>query len=263
MDITELNNLNFDINSRHPWERARLKIIIRFLKSIIRRIENPAPVIFDIGSGDAFVAFNVAKTFRGCEIHAVDTAFNADNKSEISKRTKNVKLFLYDDINSITLEPGKTADIVLLLDVIEHVEDDTKLLTDLVNFKHISKDTVFIITAPAFQGLYSSHDKFLKHYRRYSRKSLENVLKISGLQPLKSGYFFFVLLFPRIFRLWMEKLKRVNASEKGIGQWKAGSLISWFFYIVLMTDYFLCRFFSATGINIPGLSVYALCKPVR
>jgi hypothetical protein len=263
MDLTELKNLNFDIKSRHPWERARLQIIIHFLKSIIRKTGNPGPVIFDIGSGDAFVAFNVASTFPGCRVHAIDTAFNDNIKGEIRKQTDKVSILLYDNIEKITLEPGRKADIILLLDVIEHIEDDAGFLSSLVNHPLISEDTWFILTAPAYPCLFSSHDKFLNHYRRYTRKSLNCILNKTGLKSLKSGYFFFVLLFPRVFRYTMEKLKLVNSAEKGIGQWKQRGGISRILYAILLNDFFICRIISTTGIIFPGLSVFNLCKPAR
>jgi hypothetical protein len=174
--------------------------------------------------------------------------------------TGNINLSLYNSIEKVALLPEKTTDIVLILDVIEHIENDAGFLISLAKNKHISKDTVFIITAPAFSCLFSSHDTFLKHYKRYSLKDLNRLLNKSNLKSLKSGYFFFVLLFPRVMKLLIGKMKPGKSMDKGIGQWNQGLVVSWFLTGVLMIDYLICSLFLAAGIAIPGLSVYSVCK---
>ena len=261
MDLVESKTINFNRKSRHPWELARLKIIKRRVASVMRKINKTNPVIFDIGCGDAFAAFHIAAAFPGAEIHAVDTALDEKKIHEIQKLTGIGNLFLYDRTENISLPPGNSADIILLLDVIEHIGDDTGLLTQLLHNPHGSENTHLIITVPAYPGLFSSHDILLKHYRRYTRKSLLRTLRISGYQSLESGYFFFALLIPRIFRLYLEKLKLVKLSESGIGQWHGGILISGIIFFILQTDHFIGRIFLSMGIVLPGLSVFSVCKP--
>ena len=261
MDFTERKDLDFNSTSRHPWEKARMKIIIRMLKSTLKKADKTNPVVVDIGCGDVYLSGHIASSFPECEIHAVDPAFTEKIIQKIRKLTGDAGLTLYDKIDNIALPSGKKADIILLLDVIEHIEDDAGFLSALINNKHVSKETTFIITTPAFQWLFSSHDKFLKHYRRYSRRSLTSTLNKSRLSPLKSGYFFFVLLFPRIIRLYLEKLKLVKPADKGIGRWKHGMLVTWFIVAFLRIDGFLGSIFLSIGITLPGLSVYSICKP--
>jgi len=263
MDLTELKTLSFDNKSRHPWERARMRIIVRMLRSMLKNERKTKPIIFDVGCGDVFLSNYIAASFPGCEIHAVDSAFTRERTQEIKELTGNNSISLYTRIENITLLPERKTDIVLLLDVIEHIEKDTDFLSSLAKNKHISKDTIFIITAPAYQCLFSSHDKFLKHYRRYSRKNLTEVLNKSNLKSLKSGYFFFVLLFPRFIQLLSERSHLIKPTIKGIGQWNQGVLISWIFTTALIFDYFICSIFSVAEIIIPGLSVYTICRPAR
>jgi trans-aconitate methyltransferase len=238
-----------------------MKIIHHLVKSIVCKIQKPDPVIFDIGCGDAFVAHNIATTFPGAAVHAVDTAFHLDIMTKIREMTCNDNLFLHDRIENISLPAGKSADIVLLLDVLEHIGDDAGFLKQLLNTLYVSENTYFIITAPAFPGLYSSHDELLKHCRRYTNKSLMKTLRLSGYQSLKSGYFFFVLLFPRIFRLYLEKLRLVKSSVNGIGHWQGYTLVTRIILFILQIDNFILRMFLSMGINLPGLSVYSICKP--
>jgi trans-aconitate methyltransferase len=261
MDLTELKALNFDSKLRHPWEKARMRIVIRILNFIIKKKGKANLTVFDFGCGDVYLSNHIAASFPDCEIHAVDSAFTEDSVQEIRKLTGKASILLYDKIENITLLPEKKADIVLLLDVIEHIEDDAGFLSALVNNKYITRDTMFLITAPAFQCLFSSHDQLLKHYRRYTRKSLIRAINKSDLRSLKSGYFFFVLLFPRIMQLLFGKMNWVKPADKGIGQWNKGIVVSWLLVTSLMIDYFICGMFLAAGINIPGLSVYSICEP--
>src|SRR4030095_9935198 len=73
-------------------------------------------------------------------------------------------------------EPTGTFDLVLLLDVIEHVEDDAGFLDGSI-VPHLAPGGVLIVSVPAYQGLYSSHDDALAHHRRYSPGRLRAVLE--------------------------------------------------------------------------------------
>jgi trans-aconitate methyltransferase len=261
MDLVESKAFNYKRKSRHPWELARLKFIKRLLASVIRKINKSNPVIFDIGCGDAYAAFRIATAFPGAEIHAVDTALDEKKIREIQKLTGCRNLLLYDRTENIFLPRGKNADLILLLDVIEHIGDDTGFLLQLLHNPYVTDNTCLIITVPAYPGLFSSHDILLKHYRRYTCNSLIRTLRLSGYKSLESGYFFFVLLFPRIFRLYLEKLKWMKPSVKGIGQWNSGTLMACIIRFILQADNFICRSLLSIGITVPGLSVYALCKP--
>jgi len=261
MDLVESKVFNYEKKSRHPWEIARLKFIKRRLTSVIRKTNKSDPVIFDIGCGDAFAAVHIATAFPDAEIHAVDIALDEKKIQEIHRYTAIDNLFIYDRMENISLPAGKKTDILLLLDVIEHIGDDSGFLRQLWNNPYLSGNTHVIITVPAFPGLFSSHDLLLKHYRRYTRKSLEKTLRLSGCQSPESGYFFFVLLFPRIFRLYLEKLKLVKPSANGIGQWQRGTLLSEIVLFILKADHFICQMFLSMGITLPGLSVYSVCKP--
>ena len=83
----------------------------------------------------------------------------------------------------------------LLLDVIEHVEDDVDILKEACNI--VGPTGRVIVTVPAHMWLWSGHDVVNHHYRRYSKASLERVLTRAGLTPVKVT-FFNTLLFPAV-----------------------------------------------------------------
>ncbi|MFZ5616804.1 MAG: class I SAM-dependent methyltransferase [Pseudomonadota bacterium] len=87
------------------------------------------------------------------------------------------------------------APLVLMIDVIEHVDDDVALIS---GYAQIAKPgTKFLISVPAFNFLWSSHDDFLEHRRRYTLETLERAVEAAGLEPLTLRYFF-GMLFPAV-----------------------------------------------------------------
>lgn len=87
------------------------------------------------------------------------------------------------------------ADLVLMLDVIEHVDDDVGLVSEYV--RRAPDGARFLISVPAFDFLWSSHDDFLGHRRRYTADELDFVVANAGLERLDIRYFF-GLLFPAV-----------------------------------------------------------------
>ena len=97
-----------------------------------------------------------------------------------------------------------TQDLILLMDVLEHVENDTELLRSYT--QHLPANGLAVISVPAFQWLWSGHDVFLEHHRRYALAQLEAVVERAGLRVVHSRYFFGAL-FPlaagiRIAQAW-------------------------------------------------------------
>lgn len=100
-----------------------------------------------------------------------------------------------DKIDYVRGVEAVDASHVLMLDVIEHVDDDVALIRDYAD--KAAPGTRFLISVPAFNFLWSSHDDFLDHRRRYTEESLVTAVEAAGLEPLRQRYFF-GLLFPAV-----------------------------------------------------------------
>ena len=85
--------------------------------------------------------------------------------------------------------------LMLFMDVLEHVEDDIALLKRYVD--GMRPGGRVLISVPAFNLLFSGHDVFLGHYRRYTMASLNATVCAAGLRPVRCSYFF-AALFPLI-----------------------------------------------------------------
>lgn len=242
MDIRELGK---NKTCRHPWETARLTAIQRIL----------APFAFegirvlDVGSGDGFIARGLFNYLEKKEITAVDIHITNELTQEFESFPGNIQ-YLRE------LPEEAVFDLLLLLDVLEHVEDDRTFLADLVN-KHTVMGGMVLITVPAFQSLFSSHDVFMKHFRRYALRDLSEIVSADGLKVILSGYLFLSLLLPKLV---LYKLLKRGKRFEGVGQWSQGRIVSKFFECLLHVDNYVLMSTCRLGIRLPGLTGWVLCK---
>ncbi|MBW2386142.1 MAG: class I SAM-dependent methyltransferase [Deltaproteobacteria bacterium] len=77
-------------------------------------------------------------------------------------------------------------DSLLLLDVIEHLDDDRSFLRQASAL--CREGGRVVVAVPAFQFLWSQHDETFEHRRRYSARGLEAVVRDAGLVPERLTY---------------------------------------------------------------------------
>ena len=97
---------------------------------------------------------------------------------------------------------GQLFDLVCLLDVLEHIEDDAAALRAVAG--RLKPGGFALVTVPAYQWLYGAHDRLHHHIRRYSADRLARKALDAGLQVRRSGYFN-ALLFPLIAAVRLRK----------------------------------------------------------
>ncbi len=261
MDIKETLNRDGNNEYRHPWELARLEVVKKELKKITKNMVIENTNIIDIGCGDLFVLEKLNSYFNFQSLIGVDTAFDEQTINLKNKEYSNTNIRVCNNIENIKVN-NKNTSIVLLLDVVEHIEKDELFLSNLSKQNFINEDTIFFITVPAFQSLFSKHDVFLQHYRRYNNSQLKHLLKKTNYKIEKMGYFFSILLLPRIFTLVKERLNKNNKQLNGTGltKWDKGKFITHSIRDILFLDYLLSSFLMKLKIKLPGLSNYVICK---
>lgn len=262
MDLKEAQLSGYQIHTRHPWELARKKVVADLVKRFVPVIRNERSVVLDMGCGDVWLVEQLSKDWPLASFQAVDIAFTAEMIQQYNERFSEtqqpIRAFGKMEESIRALDEGQSIDLVLLLDVIEHIEDDIAFLTYLQKHPGITAQTRILITVPAFQGLFSAHDVFLEHYRRYTNSQLAKHIQQAGMIPLEQGYFFSSLIFPRAIQKVVEFVKPRTAT--GVGDWKGTDSQSKLFEQILWTDYTISKQFAKTGIKLPGLSNYSLCK---
>ena len=85
------------------------------------------------------------------------------------------------------LQGNQTFDTIVMLDVLEHIEDDVGVLWQLGQC--LAPNGTLILKVPAFNALYNSMDEAVDHYRRYTQASLQEVLKMASFMPVEMWYF--------------------------------------------------------------------------
>ncbi|WP_010521907.1 type 11 methyltransferase [Aquimarina agarivorans] len=257
MDLLESNNSNNE--RRHPWELARIEVVKHLITLQFPDTDFSQINVFDIGCGDAFVLEQLTTHFNFNECFGVDTALNKSDLIEINKILNPKSITIYNNLNDIKTTKNNRKSIVLLLDVIEHIEDDKGFTNSLAKNELFNTDTTFLITVPSYQKLFSIHDHYLKHYRRYTKKTLKQLL-VANFQIQTSGYFFTSLLLPRILGVLKEKITKPKLiTNTGLTKWQGGSNITKIVTKILFIDYLISLKVSKT-IPLPGLSTYAVCK---
>jgi hypothetical protein len=103
-----------------------------------------------------------------------------------------------------------TGSAVLMMDVLEHVDDDDALLRKYTD--SLPTGASVVVTVPAFRFLWSGHDVFLEHRRRYRLGEVEALLRAAGLEPQR-GRYFFGLLFPLVAIMRLFDRLRLRAAE--------------------------------------------------
>jgi SAM-dependent methyltransferase len=98
------------------------------------------------------------------------------------------------------------ADVVTLLDVIEHQPDDVTFLSSLAS--RSAPNTRFVITVPASMRLWSAWDVELGHYRRYTRATLAATMRRAGLDVSELSY-----LFPELWPVAIARRARHPATS--------------------------------------------------
>jgi SAM-dependent methyltransferase len=106
--------------------------------------------------------------------------------------------------------PSEWADVVLLLDVLEHLDDEAAALAAARGA--LTPGGVLVITVPAYAWLWSGHDMALGHRRRYTAARLRATVAGAGFRVTRVTYFS-TLLFPMLALARAAKRLRGDASH--------------------------------------------------
>jgi SAM-dependent methyltransferase len=171
-------------DSTHWWYRARRDILADYLT---REGQLPAQArILEIGCGTGHNLPMLAK-FGRVEAIEIDPAAREIASQRLGQPVGSAPL------PALTGVERGAYDLIAVLDVVEHIEDDVAALKAMAEC--LKPGGKILITVPAHQWMWSAHDTVNHHHRRYSKGSLEKAIAAAGLKSRKLGYFN-SLLFP-------------------------------------------------------------------
>lgn len=138
--------------------------------------------VLDVGAGAGFFARDLVTHGLTREVTCVDPGYFADRDEQLPGGVVRFR-------RSIS---SSDASLALFMDVLEHVDDDVGLLREYADI--LGPGRLMAITVPAFSWLWSDHDVFLEHRRRYSLRQLEDVVRRAGLVVVSSHYMYGAVL---------------------------------------------------------------------
>jgi len=174
----------------HWWFRGRLAVI----SATLRRALPPRRVrLLELGCGSGNVLAALSEFGEAVGMEANDDLIAAARAAGLDVRVGHLP-------DRLGVAPG-WAEVVLLLDVIEHVDDDVATLSAARS--GIGEGGLLVVTVPAYQWLWSGHDEVLGHRRRYTASELRAAVERAGFAVLRVSYFN-TLLFPLLVavRAW-------------------------------------------------------------
>ncbi|HET7844913.1 MAG TPA: methyltransferase domain-containing protein [Xanthomonadales bacterium] len=177
MDLKESGTIGGDAD-RHWYFASKARAVRRVLGNHF-----PAQFV-DVGAGTGFFSRWFLDHTPAVAAWSVDSGYERDADE---RRDGGKVVHFRRSIDRVD------ARLVLLMDVLEHVDDDVGLLREYV--ARVPRGSRFLVTVPAFRWLWSAHDDFLEHKRRYTLREAEAVVRAAGLRAI-SGHYYFAGVFP-------------------------------------------------------------------
>jgi len=171
-------------DSTHWWYRARREILADYLTRYGSL--RPGAHILEIGCGTGHNLPMLAR-FGDVDAIEIDPAARAIASERLGKPVGDAPL---PELPGV---PRGAYDLIAVLDVVEHIEDDVGALAAMRDC--LAPGGAILIAVPAHQWMWSAHDVVNHHKRRYSKATLKAAIAAAGLAPSHFGYFN-SLLFP-------------------------------------------------------------------
>ena len=175
----------------HWWYRSKAALVA----TALRRTEPPRHGrgwLVDIGGGSGGVT-----TMLGWPL---DRIVLVDGNAALATeaRRRHGLAALRTSVRHVPLADG-AAEVVCLLDVIEHLHDPVAALAEAARV--LEPDGRLVVNVPAHQWLWSAFDEQVGHVRRYTRPALGSELASVGFEPLLLSHVFSWLVPP----MWLKR----------------------------------------------------------
>jgi SAM-dependent methyltransferase len=165
------------VEERHWWFVARRRIIASLIDRFALPPRNAEGVEAGCGTGG-----NLALLARYGHLEA----FEFDDGARDLASAKGIADIGFGALPDRVALPDRSYDLIALLDVLEHIEDDRSSLRRLGDL--LRSEGRLILTVPAIPSLWSRHDEIHHHHRRYTLQTLRTYCRRRA-ESGKIGYF--------------------------------------------------------------------------
>jgi SAM-dependent methyltransferase len=170
----------------HWWWRVREEILLRKIRQLLGPRTTDARIL-DVGCGAGlfFDALEPLGHIEGIESDSLAV-------EQAGRWRARIHIGELDD----TFQPEARFDLILLLDVLEHIERPDRLLRRAASL--LGPTGRIVVTVPAFNWLWTSHDELNHHVERYTAKDIRDLMMGVHLTAIETGYLFQSLLLPKL-----------------------------------------------------------------
>lgn len=182
------------VENKHWWFQGRRRVVAEMLRGYLA--DHPGSAtrglrVLDVGSGTGEMV-DMLREFG--TVTAVDDSSQA---VEYCRQRHPVGVAVRCGRVPEALDRDEVFDLVTAFDVLEHIDDD---VTALRAFRDVlAPDGRMALTVPAYPALWSHHDVYAGHVRRYRRHQLREVIRqTGGFQVDRSTYFNSLLFLPAL-----------------------------------------------------------------
>lgn len=197
--------LHSQIEETHWWFTGRREIVRRLIHQVLLPSRGHFLVDIGCGTGGNLAAF-------ASDYHCIGWD-PSEEAVRLARERFPALRFLSGPIDQAVGSLSDPPDGILLMDVLEHVEEDAALFAQIV--AALRPGGFLLLTVPAGMELWSPHDVSFGHFHRYDRPQLEQIWKGQPVVPLLVSYYN-SRLYPvvRSVRFWTQRMGQA-AGEAG------------------------------------------------
>ncbi|MBI4309221.1 MAG: class I SAM-dependent methyltransferase [Candidatus Omnitrophica bacterium] len=195
------------------------------LRQVKKRLPRDKAVIMEAGCSSGYLIRDLVKSFPEAVIIASDIV-----KAPLYRLAKDfpgVPVMRFDLLRCPL--PDQSVDVLVMLNVLEHIEDDLGALRKVFNV--LKPGGALVIEVPAFQGLYDAYDAQVRHFRRYSAAELYGKLTTAGFNVRRKSYLGLILFPAFVMVKLLGKCLPVGRNKsivrERIGNTRGNPLVKW------------------------------------
>jgi len=163
---------------------------VNSLNKLILKILDRNNKVLDVGCGACgLTLFLLRKGFKVISIDTSDEMLGLGHKL-LSKYNFSPDSVYKATISEFSAQNQNSFEQIVCLDVIEHIEDDVKAVSELTSMLQLGGR--LIMTVPAIPSLYGPKDIEVGHYRRYDKERLQKLMSSTSCTISMIRYWNFI-----------------------------------------------------------------------
>jgi len=219
----------FQMQEKHFWYRGRHRFLLAAVDRYTRSQQAPLSAV-DLGGGvGGWVRYLADR--RADRFKTLALADSSETALTLAKNTLPDSAKRYQ-IDLMNLGWENQWDCAFLLDVIEHLPDDTEAVRQAA--RALKPGGYLFITTPALKQFWNYNDELACHLRRYNRNDYRDLATRTGLELCDARYFMFFLsplyllsrLNPGIAKMSGEKRKALIVKQHAIPAMPINTILS-------------------------------------